>query len=114
MGNELEPVVAGSCRLRVNDFLANLDEIAVLWPDVERSGFQPRNVQQIVDKPGHAIDMTGDRIQPNHMVSMAAFAIEILRHELDKPTNRGQWRSELMRDDRDKFVFDPARFLQRR
>src|SRR4051794_6428590 len=44
---------------------------------------------------------------------MSALPIKVSRNELDKTTNGCERRSQLMRDDRDKFVFDLTCLFQR-
>src|SRR4051794_21252268 len=57
--------------------------------------------------------MTGRRLQSLHALAMPTFSAENTGNQLDKAQYRGEWRAKLMRDDRDEFVLEPTRLLER-
>ncbi len=99
---------------RLDDARDEVDKVDVLPKDAEAAGAHARDVQQVVDKPGQAIGVLLEGVQPGHVLLMLPLLLKVPRDDLGEAPDRGERRAKLVRHDRDELIAEPLGFLQRR
>ncbi len=100
---QLQPgVVLGQGRLELaGDRPRQLAEIDLLGPELERSGLQAREVEQVDRQLAEACDLVADLVEE----AAARLGIELLvLEQLDEPAQREQRRAQLVGRGRDELL----------
>ena len=84
---------------RNRNVVANRDDVGRLKTNIKRARTQAGNLQQVIDQPGHAVDVAGNRSQPFHLLFVLAFPDEVAFDELDESPDRRHRRAQFMRHD---------------